>query len=123
MRAREFISETEHKKGKLPQRYQKPSAGLDVYLDGQKISSDYTQYRLGLALACADGNNSLNIDPASWFGKMKTVQPYTQEEQDMVIQSFKAIQADYKNLNGKVKSEELDSTYKVSPINDWRKNK
>jgi hypothetical protein len=41
----------------------------------------------------------------------------------MIIQAFKAVDADWKDLNGRVKSEELESTYKVSPINDWRKNK
>ena len=123
MRAREFVVETDHKKSKLPQRFQQPSTGLDVYLDGQRINSDYTQYRLGLALACADGKTPLDVDPASWYGKMKTVHPYTEEEQEMIIQAFKAVDADYKDLNGRVKSEELESTYKVSPINDWRKNK
>ena len=123
MRAREFISETEHKKAKIPQRFQQPSTGLDVYLDGQRINSDYTQYRLGLALACADGTNSLDIDPASWYGKMKTVHPYTEKEQAMIKQAFKAVDADYKDLNGEVKSRELESTYTKSPVNDWRKNK
>lgn len=123
MRAREFILETDHKKAKLPQRFQQPSTGIDVYLDGQKINSDYTQYRLGLALACSDGKTPLDVDPASWYGKMKTVHPYTEEEQEMIKQAFKAVDADWKDLNGRVKSEELESTYKTSPINDWRKSK
>lgn len=123
MRAREFIFETDHKRAKIPQRFQKPSTGIDVYVDGQKISSDYTQYRLGLALACSDGKSPLDVDPSSWYGKMKTVHPYTDIEQEMIKQSFKAVKAEYKDLNGSVKSEELESTYKVSPINDWRKKK
>jgi hypothetical protein len=125
MRAREFISETDHKKAKLAQRFQQPSTGLNLYYDGPvEYVSDYTQYRLGLALACSDGESSFEFDPNSWHGRNKSIHPYTPEEQKMVNQTFKIIGVKHKDLNdGDLKSQELESTYKVSPINDWRKSK
>lgn len=121
MRAREFVSE--EKVGKISKRYQKPTVGLDVYSDAERWNSDYVSYRLGMAVACADGTNSLNINARSWVGKQKSANPYTQQEQDMLVQAFKAVGADYKDLNkGDLKSRELDSTDTVSPVAQWQKS-
>lgn len=120
MRAKEFISE--RKVGKISKRAQKSTAGLNVYSDAERANSDYVAYRLGMAVACSDGHNSLNIDAKSWVGKQKSANPYTQQEQDMLVQAFKAVGADYKDLNdGDMKSQELDSTNIVSPVAQWQK--
>ena len=120
MRAREFISEK--KEGKISKRYQKPTVGLNVYSDAERWNSDYVSYRLGMAVACSDGTNSLNIDAKSWIGKQKSANPYTRQEQEMLKQAFKAVGADYKDLNkGDLASKELDSTDTVSPVAQWQK--
>lgn len=120
MRAREFISE--RKEGKISKRYQKPTVGLNVYSDAERWNSDYVSYRLGMAVACSDGTNSLNIDAKSWIGKQKSANPYTPQEQEMLKQAFKAVGADYKDLNnGDLASKELDSTDTVSPVAQWQK--
>lgn len=120
MRAREFVSE--EKVGKISKRYQKPTVGLDVYSDAERWNSDYVSYRLGMAVACADGHNSINIDARSWVGKQKSASPYTPQEQEMLVQAFKAVGADYTDMNkGDLKSKELDSTGTVSPVAQWQK--
>jgi hypothetical protein len=120
MRAREFLSEK--KEGKISKRAQQPTAGLNVYSDAERWNSDYVAYRLGMAVACSDGHNSLNIDAKSWVGKQKSANPYTSQEQDMLVQAFKAVGADYTDLNGgDMKSKELDNTNVVSPVAQWQK--
>ena len=121
MKAKEFIVE---KEGKLPKRYQKVAQGLSTYNDGGgSANTDYTQYRLGLAVACADGTNPLDVDEMSWYGKRKTAQPYTELERKMLDQAYQAVGAEYTdhNVGNNFKSQELDSTYKVSPVAQWNK--
>lgn len=116
MRANEFI--TESKAGKLSKRVQQASRGIDVYGDGERMSADYTAFKLGQAVAMADGSGSpLDIDAKSWYGKQKTAQPYSKVEQEMLKQAFKAVGAKYKDLNnGDMRSLELDSTNSKSPV-------
>lgn len=121
MRAKDFV--VEKKEGKLSKRVQQPTRGLEVYSDGEKANSDYTQYRLGLALACANGKDPINVDYKTWFGKRKTVHPYSKIERDMVRQAYKVVGAHHKDMNnGDMESKELDSTYTVSPVSQWNKS-
>ena len=116
------VAETHEKK--ISKRQQQSTVGLNTFGDSEHMSSDYTQYRLGLAVACADGKNSIADIGKTWYGKRKTTHPFTQEEQDMLIDAYKAVGADYIDLNkGDLKSRELDSTYKVSPTAKIKKNK
>lgn len=120
MRAREFISE--RKEGKISKRAQQSTAGLNVYSDAERWNSDYVSYRLGMALACSDGHNSIDIDAKSWIGKQKSANPYTKQEQEMLNQAYKAVGADHTDLNnGDLESKELDSTDTVSPVAQWQK--
>jgi hypothetical protein len=125
MRAREFI--VEKKSGRIGRRYHQASTGINVFSDGEKWNSDYTLYRLGLALACSDGSTTpIDMAAKSWIGKYKSANPYTQAEQDMLKQSYKAVGASHIDLNnGDLKSQELDSTNSVSPVaqNPWNKKK
>ena len=122
MRATEFIVEIAA--GKISKRAQQSTRGLNTYGDGERVSGDYTSYRLGMAVAGADGKTPLDIDGKSWVGKKKTAHPYSKVEQDMLTQAYKAVGAEYKDLNsGDLKSEELDGTYTVSPVSNWMKNK
>ena len=122
MRAIEFIKE--EKVGKLPKRYQKVAKGLSTFSDGMgAANTDYTQYRVGLAVACADGTTPLDVDGMSWYGKQKTAQPYTELEQKMLDQAYQATGAQYTdhNTGDDFGSHELDSTNTVSPVSQWNK--
>jgi hypothetical protein len=115
MRAHEFIIESSQKK--ISKRQSQSTAGLNTYGDAEHMSADYTSYRLGMAVAGANGKDPLDMKAKSWVGKQKTTHPYTKEEQDMLKQAYKAVGAEYTDLNnGDMKSKELDDTYKTSPI-------
>jgi len=122
MRAREFIIENEE--GHLTKRQQNPTVGLHIYDDGGTWASDYSLYRLGLAVATTNGENQPTVNRASWIGKKKSAHPYTEEEVEMLKKAYKAIGVKYHDLNhGDLKSRELDSTNKVSPVARVKKNK
>lgn len=121
MKLRELF---EVKSGAVGKRYQQPTRGLNTFGDAEKANSDYTQYRLGLALACSDGVNPIDIDPKTWHGKRKTAHPYTEEEQAMLNQSYKVVGASHTDLNkGDMRSQELDTTNVVSPVAKPKRNK
>jgi len=121
MRSNEFI--TEKRLGKISNRAQQPSKGIITYGDEDGISGDYVSFKLGQAMAMADGSGKpLDMDGISWYGKRKTVQPYSELEQNMFKQAAKAVGADYKDINkGDINSEELSSTNTVSPVSKWNK--
>jgi hypothetical protein len=115
MRAREFIAE---RAGKLGTRRQAATVGLNTFSDGERTSSDYTLNRVMMAVACADGSNDpIDMDEKSWIGKRRSAHPYTQVEQDMLKQAFKAAGAKWQDLNGgDLDSEEVPSTNTQSPV-------
>jgi hypothetical protein len=115
MRAREFIAE---RAGKLGTRRQAATVGLNTFSDGERVSGDYTLNRVMMAVACADGSNdSIDIDDKSWIGKRRSAHPYTELEQRMLKQAYRAAGAKWKDLNnGDLESEEVPSTNRISPI-------
>jgi hypothetical protein len=123
MKINEIIMEI--KAGNIPKNYKESNPGLHLFSDAEKANSDYTHFRLGLALACADGKGSVaDMDPKTFYGKKHTAHPYTQEEADMLIQSYKLVGASYKDMNkGNMKSLELQDTNKSSPVAPKKKNK
>lgn len=121
MRAKEFINEV--KSAKMSNRQQKSTRGVNTYSDKERWNADYVSYRLGMAVAGADGTNPLDIDPKSWIGKSKATFPYSKIEQEMLNQAYKAVGAKAQDLNhGNMDSEELDSTNNISPVADWSKS-
>ena len=121
MRAREFIFERD---GKQSKRHNQSTKGLHVFSDAERADSTYTAYRLGMAVACADGVNPIDMDSKSWAGKKKTAHPYSKQEADMLKQAYKAAGANYTDLNhGDLESQELDSTNNISPVANWQKSK
>ena len=115
---------TEEKKGKLTKRQQQPSRGINIYNDAQKANTDYVGFKLGQAMGMTDGSEVPEIDAQSWYGKKKTVHPYTAEEQEKFEKAAKAVGAQFTDLNkGDLESKELDSTNKVSPVAKPKKNK
>lgn len=120
MRAKEFIVEV--KKGKLTKRQQQSSKGIHKYRDAKKANTDYVGFKLGQAVAMADGHTPFEIDAVSWHGKSKTAHPYTQEEAEMLKQAYKAVGAAYQDLNhGDLDSDELDTINTHGPVPDRKK--
>jgi len=120
MRAREFI--TEKRMGKLTKRQQQSTVGLHRFRDPGGYDRSYELNRVMMAAACADGTDApLDMDQASWVGKYNTASPYTKEEHKMLKQAFKAVGSETHDLNhGDLRSQELDSTNKTSPVKGFK---
>ncbi len=115
---------TEGKKGKLSNRQRLATRGLNKFSDGQKWNGDYTLYRLGLAVASTDGKNMPDVDEESWIGKWKVTAPYSEAEQEMLNKAYQAVGANVQDINhGDLRSQELKSTNKTSPVAAKKKNK
>ncbi len=124
MKVYEIISEGKVTQKKITKRQNQASKGVNTFSDGERASGDYTLNRLGMALAMTDGKSKPDIEGKSWIGKSKAAFPYTQEEQDMLKQAYKAVGANHKDLNkGNMNSMELEDTNKTSPVPKRKKNK
>ena len=123
MRAREFVSAriTETADAKISRRLQSATRGLNIYSDSERWNADYVLNRLGQAVASTDGTFVPEIDSKSWIGKNKSTHPYTPEEQEMLKMAYKAIGADYEDLNGgDMNSEEMSEVNKISPVQGFK---
>jgi hypothetical protein len=122
MKVYDIISEA--KQASITKRQSQSSRGISTYGDSEKMSSDYVSFKLGQAMAGTDGKTTPDIDAKSWYGKKKTIHPYTEVENEMFKKAAKAVGADYKDLNhGDMESKELDTTNKTSPVAKIKKNK
>jgi hypothetical protein len=85
-------------------------------------TADYVLSRLGQAVASTDGTFVPEIDAKSLDRqKQKHSSVYTPEEQAMLKMAYKAIGADYTDLNGgDMNSEEMSEVNKVSPVKAFR---
>jgi hypothetical protein len=119
MRASEFVTEA---RGKIGARRQMPTRGLNIFWDGTRTDSDYTLNRVMMAVACADGTDApIEINDMSWIGRDRSAHPYTDEEQQMMKQAYKAVGAVWKDLNdGDMNSQEVESTNTTSPVKGFR---
>ena len=114
----------EAKQDRMSNRQRQSTRGVNLVSDGEKWNGDYTMYRLGMAVAGTDGKVEPDMNAASWIGKYKSTHPYSTEEQEMLKMAYKAVGANYKDLNhGDMESEELESTNNVSPVAKPKKNK
>jgi hypothetical protein len=121
MKIKDIVSES---KGELKDRSRKATRGLNKFTDGKKWNSDYTLYRLGLALAATDGKTMPDVDEESWLGKWKLTAPYSKEEQDMLKLAYKQVHADHEDMNnGDMRSQEGPTINKKSPVAGRKKNK
>lgn len=121
MKIRDIINET---MGDLKDRQRLPTRGLNKFSDGKKWNGDYTLYRLGLAVASTDGKTMPEVDEESWVGKWKVAAPYSKADQDMLNLAYKAVGANVEDINhGDLRSQELKSTNKASPVAPKKKNK
>ena len=122
MRASEFI--VERKIGKLTKSQANSNRGLIKYTDDDRWDSGYKSLRLGMAMAGTDGTNLPEMDEESWVGRYKTLHPFSQLDQDMIVQGAKIAGVKIHDVNkGDLRSKESDDTYTVSPISNWNKKK
>lgn len=120
MRAREFIIEATA--GNISKRQQQPSRGIHKFSDAEHWNGDYKMYRMGLALACTDGNSMPDVDFESFVGRWKMAYPYSEVEAEMLKRAYEATKTQYVDLNnGDMDSQELDNTNTVSPVSNWNK--
>ena len=118
MRAHEFI--TESGKGKVSDRQQQSTVGLNIFATTQ-YDRTYDLNRVMMAVASTDGVTVPDLNRESWVGKNNTAHPYTEVEQDMLKIAYKAAGIPFKDLNkGDLDSEELDSTQDQSPIKPFK---
>jgi hypothetical protein len=122
MKVYEIIKE--NKEGKPTKRQTQSSKGMNIYKDGDTWTSDYSGYRLGMAVAGTDGKNDPDMDAESYIGKKKLTYPYTKEEQEMLKKAYKTVGVTYVDVNhGDMESRELDTTNKTSPVAKPKRNK
>jgi len=121
MKIKDIIQESV---GELKDRQRRATRGLNRFTDGKKWNSDYTLYRLGLALAATDGKTMPEVDEESWLGKWKLTAPYSQADQDMLKMAYKAVHANHEDMNhGDLRSQEGPTVNKSSPVAKPKKNK
>lgn len=124
MKIKEIVAE--NKVGNVPKRFQNATVGLDKFRDEQFADRVYELNRVMMAVAASDGVNPLSpqIDSESWAGRNNIAIPYTEIEQKMLRQAFGAVGSHYKDLNnGDLRSQELKSVNKASPVAKPKRNK
>jgi hypothetical protein len=122
MKVHDIVSESAH--AKITKHDSQSSRGISTYSDAEKANSDYVAFKLGQAMASTDGKIVPEIDAKSWYGKKKTVHPYTEVENEMFKKAAKAVGAKYDDVNhGDMKSKEMDSTNTISPVPKRKLNK
>jgi hypothetical protein len=96
--------------------------GLNTFGDAERTNSDYTLNRVMMAVAMADGSDDvIDMDEKSWIGKKRAAFPYTQVEQDMLKQAYKAAGAVYQDINkGDLDSEEHPAVHVTSPVKAFK---
>lgn len=108
--------------GKIPKNFQAVNKGLHIYSDAGKLkqdfASDHALYRLSMALASSNGKEmSIPMDSLSWYGKRKTVHPYSDVEVEMLKHAYKEIGIKYEDPNeGDNRSKEPEGTHTQSPV-------
>lgn len=120
MRAQEFVTET--RQGTISSRNQNATVGLNTFHDSELANSDYTLNRVMMAAAMADGTDKpIKMDYKSWSGKEKTAHPYTEVEQNMLKQAYKAAGASWTDTNdGDLNSGEHPAVNTTSPIEGFK---
>ena len=120
MRASEFINES-YRAEKPSKRQRYATKGLHKFRDPNGYDRTYEMNRVGMALACTDGDIDPEVSQESWSGRFNTSHPYTDVEHKMLLKAYKAMGSSYSDLNhGDLSSDELDTTNQVSPIKPFK---
>lgn len=116
MRAQEFV--VEQKRGHISKRLQNATVGLHTFVDNDHADRTYELNRIMMAVAMADGTDApVTIDSESWAGRNDVAAPYTEVENKMMQQAFKAVGSSHRDLNnGDTRSQELPTVNTTSPI-------
>lgn len=116
MRASEFLREASQEP-KPTKRQKQSTRGLQKFRDKDYADRLYELNRVMMAAAATDGTFIPEMDGESWAGRNNTAHPYTQQEADMLKQAYRATGSKMTDLNhGDMRSQELETTNKVSPI-------
>lgn len=119
MRAIEFIVESEI--GKIGQRRQIATRGLNKFRDAQFADRVYELNRVMMAVAETDGTITPTVDGESWAGRNNIAAPYTEVEQRMLEKAFSTVGSKHTDINhGDMASKELKSTNNKSPVNGFK---
>lgn len=122
MKIKEVI--VENSPAKIAKRLQQSTVGLNLFRDAEFADRIYELNRVMMAAAMSDGKSPLIIDHESWAGRHDIAAPYTKEEQQILKQAFAAVGSWHRDLNkGDMRSQELESTHKTSPVAKYKKNK
>lgn len=120
MRIKEVITED----SEIKPRLQQATVGLNKFRDNEFSDRIYELNRVMMAAAMADGVSPIEIDHESWAGRNNIAAPYTKQEQKMLVQAFNAVGSHFTDLNqGDLRSSELKSTNKNSPVAKPNRNK
>jgi hypothetical protein len=107
--------------GKIGRRRQTATRGLNKFRDSQFQDRIYELNRVMMAAAMSDGTTPIDMHGESWSGRYNTAHPYTEVEQRMLKQAYKACGSEWEDINhGDMNSEELKSTNSVSPIKGFK---
>lgn len=119
MRAREFINEQD---GHMTKRQRWGTRGVTTFKDAERSNSDYVLNRVMMAVATADGSGKpIDVDAKSWIGKQRGAYPYTEIENEMLKQAFRAAGAEYDDLNdGDMRSQEPPGGNITSPVKGFQ---
>lgn len=121
MKIKEVI--VENSPAKIAKRLQQSTVGLNLFRDTEFADRIYELNRVMMAAAMSDGKSPLTIDHESWAGRHDIAAPYTKEEQQILKQAFAAVGSWHRDLNkGDMRSQELASTNKQSPIAKPKRN-
>ncbi len=120
MRASEFVIEAAA--GKISKRQDVATRGLHTFVDKDRADRTYELNRVMMAVACSDGTSPLNmINSQSWAGRNNLAAPYSEIEQQMLKQAYKAVGSIYQDINkGDLESKELNTTNSISPVNPFK---
>jgi hypothetical protein len=113
---------TEHKKGKISKRLQNATVGLHTFIDSDNQDRVYELNRIMMAAAMADGSGDpIDIDSESWAGRNDVAAPYTDIENKMMHQAFKAVGSKHQDVNrGDTRSQEHPEVYTTSPVKGFK---
>jgi len=118
VRAQEFVVEA--RRGQITKRQQSGTRGLNLFSNGP-YDKLYDLNRVMMAAASTDGTFVPDIDAESWNGKYNTAHAYTQEEQNMLQQAYRAAGIANHDLNhGDLDSEEPPGGNQVSPVQAFK---
>ena len=120
MRANEFV--VEHKKGQISKRLQNATVGLHTFVDNEHMDRTYELNRIMMAVAMADGTDApVVLDSESWAGRNNIAAPYSDVEEKMVHQAFKAVGSAHRDLNGgDTRSQEHPAVNTTSPMQAFK---